>query len=120
MKTLAMLFAFAAAMLAGCVTKHTGPQARDVEWKVGVTTRRAVVERWGNPDRLRGNEWTWKNLDSLGGKFKLAYMMIGFTASNSGVATRETRMTFDDHGVLQSVVTETSVPDGVKWSPFPW
>ncbi len=120
MKRTLLFLCLGALAFSGCLSKHTGLLNNPEQWKVGETTRREVVAKWGNPDRLRGNEWTWISIDTLGSKFKIAYMMIGFTASNSGVVTSETRMTFGPDGRLQSVVSSETVPGGTTWNPSPW
>ena len=42
----------------GCIYSHSGVGSGTRVWKPGVTTRRDVVAAWGNPDFIRGGEWT--------------------------------------------------------------
>lgn len=121
MKRLALLpLAAALALAGGCLTKRTGLSDDGCTWRVGVTTRRDVVAKWGNPDLLRGDEWTWISVNTLGSKFKCGYMMIGFTLANSEAVTRETRLTFGKDGRLKSVVSQELNPGGAEWNPMPW
>lgn len=118
----AMATALLAAAAFGCVTKHAGVRTaeQEPEWQVGLTTRRDVVAKWGNPDQMKGDTWTWKDWNLIGGKFRLGYMGVGFTVSNARVSTRQYRLTFDRQGKLVSQVTVDSVPGGAEWSMNPW
>lgn len=104
----------------GCVTRHSGIPKGESAWQTGVTTRLDVVRQWGNPYRMKGDTWVWRDWNLLGSKVKAAYMMLGITISNSRVSTREHHLTFDTAGVLRKQDVIDSVPSGVSWSPWPW
>lgn len=107
-------------LVAGCVVKDAGISGQEREWFVGRTTRREVVAAWGNPDRIDGNVWKWKAWRSTGGKFKLGYMGVGMTLSNSRAATREYQLEFGEDGRLRSCQKVDSVPEGAAWSVWPF
>lgn len=109
-----------ALMLAGCITKHVGVKSETAVWQPGVTTRLDVVRQWGNPDKMKGDTWVWRDWNLLGSKVKAAYMMIGITVANSRASTREYHLTFDQAGLLCRQEVVDSVPEGVTWSPWPW
>lgn len=109
--------------MVGCVTKQTGAVAQEDElprFIPGRTTRRDVVARWGNPDRMKGNVWTWRDWRLVGGKFKLGYWGVGFTVENTRASTREYHLTFDERGCLLSKEVIDSIPGGSSWSLNPW
>ena len=107
-------------MTTGCITKDTGRSGGDVVWHTGVTTRRDVVARWGNPDAVHGDTWIWKGSRLVGGKVKAAYMLLGVTVSNAEVSTRQVRVTFDAEGRLVSVSADDTIIGGPAWSLVPW
>lgn len=109
-----------ATMLVGCVSKEAAVVAPRKDWQIGVTTRRDVVAEWGNPDKVEGRTWVWKDWRLNGGKVKASYMLVGITISSSNVATREQRLTFDENGVLVSNESVDSVPGGAQWTLNPW
>lgn len=108
----------------GCIHHHSGiPKAsapKKNEWKSGITTRREVVEKWGNPHGTAGNTWIWRIHTTTGGKVKAAYRMIGVTISNLDTTSREHRLTFDSDGILTDWQVSDSVLGGVRWSPWPF
>jgi len=116
-----VLFVVAVILLAcGCISKSAGITTPEQVWACGKTTQREVVSKWGNPDRIRGKIWTWKEWRLIGGKVKASYMMVGLTVSNTQASTREYRLTFDDRGILAKQETADSVPGGASWSIWPW
>lgn len=115
-----VLMMFAALLLCGCVSSRRGVARERPSWTVGRTTARDVVARWGNPDFIHGDEWVWWNVQSIGGKFRVAYMGVGFTVSNSRRDMCECRLRFDASGRLAEMsVTETQ-PGGAQWSLCPF
>lgn len=104
----------------GCVSSHSGPTLSPASFIVGKTTFRDVISVWGNPDSIKGHEGIWREVVTTGGKVKAAYMMIGFTLSNSHGTTREHRLRFSSAGVLEAIRTVSAVPDGPRWSLWPW
>ena len=116
-------FALGLALLAcccGCVSKQAGVEVETIPWRTGETTRRDVVEKWGNPDAIKGDVWIWRDWRSIGGKVKAGYMGIGFTVDNRVASTCEYRLRFDKKGRLASTEVVESVPGGGKWSIDPF
>lgn len=106
--------------LSGCVLHHSGADTRRLVPENGVTTRRDAVSVLGNPDRVRGGEWHWRHVRTLGGKFKAGYMAVGFTLANSAAASEELRLVFDGRGVLKSWSVDRSLPSDTGWSVNPF
>ena len=106
--------------LAGCIAERSGSAPEIFPFREGETVLREVVEKWGNPDRVREDELVWMESRSLGSKFRLAYRGIGFTAANSNGAIREWVLKFDEEGVLRSRELGESLPGGIRWSPCPF
>lgn len=104
----------------GCVTRESGVPSAVVPFTVGRTTFREAVAAWGNPDSIKGDTAIWKLTTANGGRLKAGYMMMGVTVSSSRLATREYRLAFDGGGVLKSLQTADSVPDGAVWTLCPW
>lgn len=117
---LAMLLMVLAVLPCGCITKHAGVPEPERRWTVGVTTCQEVVAKWGNPHKVAGETWVWRDWNLTGSKVKAAYMMIGFTISNAAVSTREHRLIFNADGRLVSHDVVDSVPGGAEWSMWPW
>ena len=109
-----------AVLFSGCITKHAGVSEPELKWTAGVTTRREVVAKWGNPHKIEDDTWVWRDWNLTGGKVKAAYMMIGLTISNAAVSTREHWLTFDADGRLVRHDVVDSVPGGAEWSLWPW
>lgn len=106
---------------AGCVSRRSGGSAcRVTGWREGVTVKRDVVAAWGNPDRIDGDTWIWRENRQLGGKVKASYYGVGLTVSRMNVATCEHRLEFDGKGMLVAFETVHSVPGGASWSLAPW
>lgn len=105
---------------AGCIAERSGMEKVTPSWQIGSTTRRAVVAKWGNPDIIDGEWWIWRDANTIGGKIKASFMMIGATISNLRDSTEEYRLTFDERGVLSGVEVVESVPKGADWSIWPW
>ena len=118
----AFFFLVAAVLFAcGCVSERRGGVKDDVApWRIGVTRMRDVVAAWGNPDFVQGDLWVWWNSDSLGGKFRAAYMQIGVTVSNAQRSMREYRLRFGPDGTLASIDAVESIPGGARWSLNPF
>ena len=115
-----ILVAATAVLSGGCIYSHSGVESGVRAWQTGVTPRRDVVGAWGNPDFIRDGDWTWRETESIGGKFKAGYMGIGVTLANSSSAVLEQRLTFDENGRLLRQETARSLPDGARWSPVPF
>lgn len=120
MKAAVLMLSAAALAAGGCVSRRAGVDVFSREWTVGRTTARDVVAAWGNPDSVRGDEWSWRGAREIGSKFKASYMMVGVTVSSSRRATTETRLRFDDRGVLVSRTVSESVPGGAEWTLNPF
>lgn len=105
--------------VAGCISKNAAVDPATVSFVEGVTTRRDVVAAWGNPDSIHGNIWAWKDYRTIGGKGKLGYMGVGFTVSNTQMATYEYRLTFDDRGILRNQTIRSAMHDEPEWSLDP-
>jgi len=118
-----VLLAAVALLLGGCVSeRHGAVREKDGDlfvWRVGRTTARDVVARWGNPDFVIGETWVWWNIDALGGKFRAAYMGAGVTVSNLRQGMSEYRLTFGADGKLKSVDATQTLPGGPSWSVNP-
>lgn len=126
MKT-ARAFLFIPLLLAtsGCIHHRSGipgsvTTSRKPNWKCGVTTRQEVVMKWGNPHKISGSDWIWRETFTNGGKMRASYYMIGFTVSNTAMYTREHHLTFGPDGKLITWETLDSVTDGRPWSIWPW
>lgn len=109
-----------AVLTAGCLSGRSGPQTDRLTLEVGRTKLGEVIAAWGNPDSIKRGLGVWKQAVSRGGKVKAAYMMVGMTISNRHVVSREYRLGFTSEGVLKSVEVARAVPDGAKWSVWPW
>jgi len=116
---MSVLGAFAALLLCGCISSRQGVVREVPSWKVGETTLREVVEAWGNPDFVTDEEWVWWNVESIGGKLRIAYMGVGATASNSRRDMRECRLRFGRDGKLASMELTETLPGGAKWAILP-
>lgn len=106
--------------LCGCMSSQSGMHHPETYWKIGQTSPRDVVTKWGNPDSIENNIWIWKEHISIGGKAKAAYMGIGFLVYNHRFFTREHRLDFSNNGKLKSMSIFNSVPGGANWSLNPW
>ena len=115
-----MAIVFSALALAGCVYHRSGAPEGEYRPEAGVSTRREVVEHWGNPDKIKGETWSWKAVESLGGKVKASYMALGVTVSNINQTGMENRITFDEKGVVRKVEKVENVPGGTSWSIWPF
>lgn len=106
----------------GCISNVSGIEAdeEDVPWKAGVTTRKDVVSQWGNPDAIRGRTWVWDGARAIGGKFKVGYMMIGFTLSNVEASKVSCELTFGDDGRLVGKRIVDAVATRPEWSVDPF
>ena len=104
----------------GCVSKQAGVKVETLPWRPGETTRRDVVEKWGNPDSIRGDVWIWRDWRLIGGKVKGGYYGLGLTVDNRVATTCEYRLRFGKDGRLESTETVESVPGGGKWSINPF
>ena len=114
----------AALLSAGCVTERQGgveAQAEEAAFalRIGRTTARDVVSRWGNPDFVLGETWVWWNVRSVGGKLRAAYMGLGFTTSSQRRGFSEYRLTFGADGKLAKVESTETLPGGPRWSLLP-
>ena len=117
-----LLFLAAGLLLCGtgCISERRGMPKETPSWRIGVTTPRDVVAQWGNPDFVKGDSWVWWDVDSIGGKFRASYMMIGVTISNARRSFSGYRLTFSSAGTLTSVEGFETLPGGGKWSLLPW
>lgn len=113
------LLPFAGLLVHGCVSSSQGIAHEAPAWKVGETTRRQVVAAWGNPDFVAGDDWVWWNVESIGGKLRIAYMGVGLTVANSRRDLRECRLRFDEKGALAAMELTETMPGGPKWSVLP-
>lgn len=104
----------------GCIMRQTADADAARAFVVGKTSKAQVLEHWGNPDGIRGDEWVWKDWKSLGSKFKLGYWGIGFTMANARMTTVEHCLVFDEKGVLTSMRELRATADDPEWQPFPW
>ena len=104
----------------GCVSKQSGVAVEKLSWRSGETTRREVVEKWGNPDAIKGDVWVWRDWRLIGGKVKGGYMGLGLTVDNRVASTCEYRLRFGKDGRLTSTEVVESVPGGGKWSINPF
>lgn len=104
----------------GCISERRGTPKEAPVWRVGVTTRRDVVARWGNPDFVKGDSWVWWDVDAIGGKVRASYMMMGVTISNLQRSFSGYRLTFSSDGTLASMEGYETLPGGGKWSLMPW
>ena len=114
------LFLVGFACCCGCVSKQAGVEVETLTWRTGETTRRDVVEKWGNPDAIKGDVWVWRDCRQVGGKVKAGYFGLGLTVDNRVASTCEYRLRFDKSGRLASTEVVESVPGGGKWSINPW
>lgn len=116
-----LLLVVLGAVFAGCVSESRGiARDEEIRWEVGKTTKRDVVAAWGNPDYVAGDTWVWWGSHALGGKFKVQFMHLGVSLSNSRRSTRDVRLQFDRDGRLASLETVESVPGDVNWSSNPF
>jgi len=106
-------------LLGGCIATRKGIVREAPSWKVGETTRRQVIEAWGNPDFVMGEDWVWWNVESIGGKVRVAYMGLGVTTANSRRDMRECRLRFGKDGRLTSMELTETLPGGAKWALLP-
>lgn len=105
----------------GCISKRSGGAAfNEGKWSEGVTTRRDVVSRWGNPDAMRDDVWIWREIRHLGGKVKASYYGIGIIVSKMNVAVYEHHLRFDESGVLVEREIHCSSDPGEEWSLNPF
>lgn len=109
-----------AVVLSGCISRTAGLDTEGPKFEKGRTTRREVVERWGNPDSIAGDVWSWREWRVLGSEFKIGYMMVGFTVANAGMVTCDHVLTFDGRGILVDEETKAFSRQEVEWEPFPW
>lgn len=119
MRLLSILWAAVLLSVAGCISQNAAVDPATVSFVEGVTTRRDVVSVWGNPDSIDGNVWAWKDFRTIGGKGKLGYMGVGFTVSNTQMATYEYRLTFDDRGILRNQTIRSAMHAEPEWSLDP-
>lgn len=104
----------------GCVSNSDIGVVNIDQPQIGKTTRRQVVELWGNPDAINGDIWVWKDWRQIGGKGKVGYMGVGFTVSNLQMGMVECHLTFDESGLLREKKFVESMPGGAQWELFPW
>lgn len=110
-----------AAVAAGCVSRRSGGTVGNTaQWIEGFTQRREVVAAWGNPDRVDGNVWVWRERFYIGGKVKASSFGVGLTVSRLNGAVREHKLTFDECGRLRAIETYLSVVNSPSWSIIPW
>lgn len=108
--------------LAGCISKVSGIEGgeADIPWRIGETTRRDVVSKWGNPEAIRGRTWVWKGLRGIGGKVKVGYMMVGLSVSNVESSTVICELTFGEDGRLEKKSLIDSIVRRPEWSADPF
>ena len=117
-------FLIAGLLSAGCITERQGGVEAQTEeatfaLRIGRTTVRDVVARWGNPDFVQGETWVWWNVRSIGGKLRASYMGLGLTTSNLRRGLSEYRLTFAPDGKLANVESTETLPGGPQWALFP-
>lgn len=110
----------AIAFLVGCVSSKTGVERTEDAWTSGKTTRREVVQAWGNPDAVLNDVWIWRSRKTAGGKLKASFMMIGATVENRIYSTCEHRLRFRPDGTLADVTTVDYTPGQDQWSINPF
>lgn len=119
-----VLAILSAVMACGCVYHRNGMPlsalTESADWTAGVTTRRDIVEKWGNPHKTSDDTWIWKESISNGGKVKASYYLMGITISSTTVSSREHRISFDSDGKMTEWKTSDSIPGGAGWSIWPW
>lgn len=116
----ALTLAFALIAASGCVSKRTADSQAGSGFRVGWTSRQEVLEKWGNPDSLHDGVWSWNDWETVGAKFKLGYWGIGVTVANARMYEIETRITFDEKGMIKTLERVETVPGGTSWDPSPW
>ena len=118
---LSMLAALSLALgLAGCISSRSGVARAPVPFAAGATTRRDVVAAWGNPDVVLGDTWVWRNHQTIGGKLRASFMMVGATVKNLSRSAYEYRLRFGADGRLLSAEAVEYYPAGDEWSINPW
>lgn len=104
----------------GCVSSKTGVDRLTDNWTLNKTTRRDVVQAWGNPDAVLDGVWIWRNRKVSGGKLKASFMMIGATVQNRVYSTYEHRLRFNPDGTLADEQIVDYTPGKDEWSINPW
>lgn len=121
MKLTALLILISAFAMTGCISKRSGGTSfRNRTWTEGFTSKKDVVNEWGNPDAVEDNVWIWRERRHLGGRIKASHYGVGLTVSRINVAMIEHRLHFDGSGILDRQEALHSVPNGAEWSINPF
>lgn len=118
-----LLFSVMVCLGNGCISRRAGfcgEKAAQGLFVPGKTTQRDVTGLWGNPDRIEGRTWTYREKQTLGAQVKLAYMFIGVTIGDLGSQVHSCALTFNERGVLLSEQPGDTAPQVCRWRLWPF